>query len=938
MLLLVFYAMTEAKSTNYRPRMQLAGAWQFALDPANNLSAASPFYDNVTLPGTTDTNRKGVKNTKTDETTHLTRLYSYVGKAWYRRSIDIPKKWENKEIYLHLERTKTTTVFVDDKKVGSCNDISTPQSYNLTKFVSPGKHALTILVDNNSGVPTQLYANSHAFSEDTQTNWNGIIGDMYIEAVNPTHISDIQISTDSLVHVRVAVTSNNPKRKRKVTITASRIEQGSCRLITRYNIGDYVPTCDGDSLNVRFYMGNIPWSEFHPTLYNLTVEVEGCDEVTKKFGFIDFKAKDHHFYVNGYKMFLRGKHDACVFPLTGHVPMNTASWVKYFTTLKDYGINHVRFHSWCPPEAAFKVADEMGFYLQPELPFWGDFNDKDSVLMSYLMKEGKNILRAYGNHPSFVMMALGNELWGSVDEMRYFTDVFRTVRDDKLYTLGSNYYLGYKGYTPGMDYLTTCRIGGEEYGEYNTHTRGTFSFADAADGGLINHMCPNTHTNFENAIRDCPVPVISHETGQFQSYPDYDEIGKYHGVLYPYNLETFRSRLVKARMGDQAKVFHDASGRWAVELYKADIEMDLRTANMAGFQLLDIQDYPGQGSAYVGVLDAFMESKHITTPEEFRQWCAPVVPLLLTPTYCFTAGDTVSLGVRIANYGEQSLREKELKWSVNDLSGHAYKSGILYISRDVTGLFNVGMIRLRIPESTPKRYNLTLSIDGTPYKNAYPMWFYPKEESVDALGEGIVVTRKMTDEIGKKLTEGAKVLLMPDSTQFAGNTVGGLFMTDYWNYRMFKTISENAHKPVSPGTLGILTDPYHPIFNSFPTESHTNWQWYPIIKGSTPLILDSLPADYRPIVQVIDNVERNHKLGLIFEFAVGNGKLLVCMNDLLEQPRYIESTALYASIIRYMKSDDFNPGMNIGLKSLMDMLSAPPNGNEMERLENISYH
>ena len=85
---------------------------------------------------------------------------------------------------------------------------------------------------------------------------------------------------------------------------------------------------------------------------------------------------------------------------------------------------------------------------------------------------------------------------------------------------------------------------------------------------------------------------------------------------------------------------------------------------------------------------------------------------------------------------------------------------------------------------------------------------------------------------------------------------------------------------MSPGTLGILTDPDHPMFRHFPTDMHTNWQWFSILKQSYPFILDKFPAGYKPIVQVIDNVERNHKLGLVFELAVGQGKLLVCMADL----------------------------------------------------------
>ena len=527
-LLLIAIAGLNIVADAQNKRIDLKGIWQFGQN------------DMVTLPGTTDTNRKGDKVDAGDETTHLSRLYQYKGKAWYKREVEIPAAWKGQRVYLFLERTKPSELYVDGKLIGSCNDISTPQVYTIQPL-QPGRHTLAVMVENGSGVPEQLYASSHAYTEDTQTNWNGIIGEIYLTTTKPQAAAA-------------------PKTT-------------------------------------------------HENLRN-------------------FEIRGQHFYANNHRIYLRGKHDACVWPLTGHVAMDLKSWKEYLGRCAAYGLNHIRFHSWCPPEAAFAVADELGIVLQPELPFWGSFDDKDSLLMAFLHKEGENILRWYGHHPSFRMFALGNELWGSIDKMAEFVSDFRKIAPDKLYTFGSNYYLGYQGVKPGMDYFTTCRVGGEGWGGYGTHTRGSFSFADAADGGMINHYYPNTMMNFEEGCALAKVPVISHETGQFQIYPDYDEIKKYTGVLYPRNMEVFRERLEKAGMADQAKDFSRASGLWALQLYKQDIEMDLRTPNMAGFQLLDLQDYPGQGSAYVGILDAFMQSKGLCAESEWRGWCNDVVPLL----------------------------------------------------------------------------------------------------------------------------------------------------------------------------------------------------------------------------------------------------------------------------------------------------------------------
>ncbi len=852
--------------------ISLAGEWNVELGKSGSAFAKSKRASHgevkrAILPGTIDTNHLGFAPKDTMETTHLTRLYAYKGAARYSRTINIPKDWKKKPVELFLERTRPTWVYVDGELVDSCNFISTPQCYLLPKKVKPGKHLLEIVVDNGRGVPDLVYGSSHAYTEDTQTNWNGIIGEIRLE---------------------VKSEERGVKKQRSVS------------------------------------------------------EGKANSNVLPDFA-KDFHIEGTHFYANGHRIFLRGKHDAAVWPLTGHVEMSVEGWMKYLGTCKEYGINHVRFHSWCPPEAAFVAADSLGIYLQPELPFWGSFDKKDERLMAFLHQEGVNILREYGHHPSFRMMALGNELWGDIDKMKEFVDDFRKIAPDKYYTFGSNYYLGYQGIKEGMDYFTTCRIGGEGWGKYNTHTRGSFSFADAYDGGMINHFHPNSTMNFDEACDKAGIPIISHETGEFQTYPDYREMKKYTGVLHPYNFEVFRRRLAAAGMLSQADDFHKASGLWSVKLYKADIEMDLRTRNMAGFQLLDIQDYPGQGSAFVGILDAFMESKRITTPEEWRQWCSPVVPLLEMKKFCFEDGEKILAKVKVANYGGSSLYGKKLKWKIGDAEG------VMNIFTYDEGLIDVGVLDEEISADKPTKLNVSLNIEETEARNSYELWVYPKKALEK---KGVIIAKDLNEKVVKVLEHGGKVLWMPtasshfvaadDTLSQVDNatpyTVGGLFQTDYWNYRMFKTICENNKKKVSPGTLGILTNPEHPIFKGFPTEMHTNWQWFPVVKESHPLVLDNFAKDYRPIVQVIDNIERNHKLGLVMEWKVGAGKLLVCMSNLEKAARYPEGKAFYQSVIDYMRSADFNPSAEITVDKLKKKLAEKPRQVSLKELNNISQY
>ena len=941
-----FYsACTQQLPPDTRSRIPLVGNWGLQLDTAG--AGIAPDWltksctDSLFLPGTTDMGKKGTYNTDMTLTTSLSREYVFEGKALYTKQVDIPEEWDGTSVRLVMERTKPTTIWIDGKEVGANNDISTAQQYDLSSYLFPGTHTVAILVDNGKqAVPEKVYGSSHAYSASTQTNWNGIIGDFYLESVPLCGIDDIQLYPDVAKKVVTArVTLRNPDKGVGKGILSFYAEAWNTDKQHKTPVQTIEVDWTKPEQEFELALGDkaLLWSEFTPALYRLSVSLktdQSVDTEQATFGLRDFKAKGRQFTMNGKVTFLRGKHDACVFPLIAHTAMDVETWRHYFQVAKQYGINHYRFHSWCPPEACFEAADIEGIYLQPELPVWGNIDDTE--LCDYLLKEGRNLHRAYSNHASFVMFGLGNEMSGE-EGLAMLIQTFKKEDNRHIYASGSNNYLGFKGKQADEDYFTTCRVGREDDKQFNTHARASFSFADAYDGGYLNHTYPNSEMDFSSANALCDVPIISHETGQFQVYPNYEEIKKYTGVLKPRNFEIFKKRLEEAGMIDQAHDFMMASGKWSALLYRADIEMNLRTPEWGGFQLLDLQDYPGQGSAYVGILDAFMESKGLIAPEEWRHFCSEVVPLFCTEKFCWTNDEALTGEVEIANYSESDLNGKQLSWVLTDSKQQVLDKGVLPLQVKQGELAKVGTLKPAIASvRKAEKVTLALSIDGTPYRNDYSLWIYPADKEVTP-SEDICVTDDLDAHL-KYLTEGGKVLWFPSKDKHKDQTVGGLFQTDYWNYRMFRTICENLDRPVSPGTLGILTDPGHPALADFPTEFHTNWQWFPIIKQSYPMILDRLSDDYRPIVQVIDNVERNHKLGLLFEFKVGNGKLLVCMSDLKAVQDKPEARQFYRSILEYMESSAFAPSYSLSAKDLQDLFTAKVKTGEMKKLFNISSY
>lgn len=944
-----FYsACTQQLPPDTRSRISLEGNWGLQLDTAGTGIApdwlTKSCTDSLFLPGTTDMGKMGTYNTDMTLTTGLSREYVFEGKALYTKQIRIPEEWDGTSVRLVMERTKPTTIWIDGKEVGANNDISTAQQYDLSSYLFPGTHTVAILVDNGKqAVPEKVYGSSHAYSASTQTNWNGIIGDFYLESAPLCGIDEIQLYPDVAKKVVTArVTLRNPDKGVGKGILSFYAEAWNTDKQHKTPVQTIEVDWTKPEQEFELALGDkaLLWSEFTPALYRLSVSLktdQSVDTEQATFGLRDFKTKGRQFTMNGKVTFLRGKHDACVFPLIAHTAMDVETWRHYFQVAKQYGINHYRFHSWCPPEACFEAADIEGIYLQPELPIWGNIDIDDTELCDYLLKEGRNLHRAYSNHASFVMFGLGNEMSGE-EGLAMLIQTFKKEDNRHIYSSGSNNYLGFKGKQANEDYFTTCRVGREGDKQFNTHARASFSFADAYDGGYLNHTYPNSEMDFSSANVLCDVPIISHETGQFQVYPNYEEIKKYTGVLKPRNFEIFKKRLEEAGMINLAYDFMMASGKWSALLYRADIEMNLRTPEWGGFQLLDLQDYPGQGSAYVGILDAFMESKGLIAPEEWRHFCSEVVPLFCTEKFCWTNDEALTGEVEIANYSESDLNSKQLSWTLTDSKQQVLDKGVLPLQVKQGELAKVGTLKPAIASvRKAEKVTLALSIDGTPYRNDYSLWIYPAADKEVAPSEDICVTDDLDAHL-KYLTEGGKVLWFPSKDKHKDQTVGGLFQTDYWNYRMFRTICENLDRPVSPGTLGILTDPGHPALTDFPTEFHTNWQWFPIIKQSYPMILDRLSDDYRPIVQVIDNVERNHKLGLLFEFKVGNGKLLVCMSDLKAVQDKPEARQFYRSILEYMESSAFAPSYSLSAKDLQDLFTAKVKTGEMKKLFNISSY
>ena len=933
--------------------ISLAGEWDFCIDlEKKGLQSeffAAAFSDRIVLPGIVSLAGKSPLFPR-KEIGSLTDPHLYEGWAWFSRIVSFPESPAG-EIELVLERTRTTRVWLDGIEAGTENSLCTPHRYRLPGLRVAGSHRLTILVDNSS-CPVK---GGHMTSPDTQTNWNGITGRIELSLLPALRVDDVVLSPDAALRklgVRCRLATPRTEKGQRAQTTFP----GIIRVLDiEETVVQSIPFAFQSGINdftIDLAESVERWSEHAPVLYALEILPEGStDRSRTDFGLRDFKATGRYFTINGERAFLRGKHDGLVFPLTGFAPTDVESWLTVLSQAKQYGINHYRFHTCCPPEAAFIAADRLGFYLQPELPFWGTITaegeaNHDAAGQAFLIREGLRILDEFANHPSFVMMSLGNELWGNQNRLNEILKTLKAHDSRPLFTQGSNNFQFCPVLLENDDFFSGVRFSRDRL------FRGSYAMCDAPQGH-IQTAAPATTHSYDRLIRPTTaapgfaqggeieiqfgtgtkkvsaeaadeivptVPVVSHEIGQYAMAPDFSEIPKYVGALKPYNLEEFRRRFENAGLIPKADAFFRASGRFAAECYKAEIETALRSDELAGFQLLDLQDFPGQGTALVGILNAFMESKGLITAAAWREFCADTVLLAEFGTFTPLAESEQLVIVKLARYrpgttGPASVRvtlsaPAEAATAENPATAPFSSTVEFPVETSIgQGVFTLGQATVRIPATArPRAFELSISLecaDGKePVRNRYEWWVAPPVQDSRA----VCIETSNPEKALDHLNAGETVLFFPGSLT-EENSIEGTFCTDFWCYPMFRSISESMKKPVPVGTLGLLIERDHPVFADFPTHKWSSPQWYDMVSSARALILDG--TDIEPIVWDIDNFERCKRLGFLFEARVGAGTAFVSTIPLPELKNSGPARWLLRGIRRYLASAAPDPKVRL---------------------------
>jgi beta-galactosidase len=841
----------------------------------------------------------------------------YLGVAWYQRDIQIPQYQQGRRFVLTLERPHwETTVWLDGQKIGSNRSLVAPHVYDLAT-VSAGRHVLTIRVDNRMVMPYR--PDAHSVSDSLGGSWNGIVGRIELTDTGRVWIDDAQafpnLAQKSMV-IKVRI-GNQTGLSGSGTLTAIWPDAGTAPVTWDEHGG-------AAEVQVPLRAEYESWDEFNPRLYPLRLWLRGAgvDEYYDlRVGLRNLRAVGKEFVLNGRPIIFRGTHNGGDFPLTGYPPTDVASWRKLFETCKRWGLNHMRFHSWSPPEAAFQAADELGFYLQVEPGMWNEIS-LGSPMERMLYEETDRMIKAYGNHPSFMLMSASNEPSGKWQEaLSKWVERYRREDPRRLYTTGTGHTeREIPNLTEGTDYLDIHRIGPK----------------------MLRRESGWFGNDYGQTLSEINLPVIAHEVGQWAAYPDYDVIKKFTGYMRPFNFEIFRDSLKAHGLLEKNQSFVYNSGRFQLAAYKEEIEANLRTPGLSGFQLFDLHDYLGQGTALVGLLDAFWDPKSYVTAEEFKRFSNTTVPLARFRQHVFTTADTLDVDVEVAHFGAEPIEKAVAVWKIGTKLKGEWGPLTIPIGKN----FSLGKITVDLSRFLPPgQYKLVVTVGPesffspvdraiipgpkvvrgvTYFENEWNFWVYPAydPEEYDArlstttveagpclkARDPDVLVTSSWDEAEQKLAAGGRVLFVARNTELGWASppldrvpiFGNRLMRPAWSRMLGLWINRKLEETKSH------------MLDGFPTDTYFDWQWAEIIQNVRAVNLDNLPAELEPVVWAIDDWNRNYKLGVLFEVAVGDGRLLISAFDVSNRasPNPVVRQLRYA-LLKYARSDCFQPQVSV---------------------------
>lgn len=844
----------------------LDGVWSFRLDPQKVgvaekwFNADVPFEATVRVPGAWPAQGFGAE---TDKFRH-----SYIGQAWYKRTVDVPVDWEGRRIFLCIGGVhRYADVWVNGRSLGEHIGYLSPFEYELTPQVKPGGTiTIAIRVDCEQRWDVDCLFGCFDVIDHMFADWGGIWEHVRLEARGDAWLEEL--------FVRTRVTPAGCTVSAKLAGSAAagdriKLEAAGVEKIVPLKAG----TAAGAMISVELDLpGAALWSPEHPELHNATLTLlKGdtvVDRIATRFGLREIRIDGHHFLLNGRRIYLRGYGDDAIYPETMAAPCDQAFYAQRLRTIKSYGFNYVRHHSHTLPQEYYAAADEVGMLVSAEFPiaYLRYYRKAKGPAMQLYGTEWAAMITRLRNHPSIFDWAMSNELWRGVP-------------------LAKELYPAAKALDPDRPVIDSD---GLHLAGFLTHTQDRESI-DFYTVQFDKHTIPLDKPTKYDTPEEVRKPALCHETGNFVTFPRLDVIERFTHVFKPFWLTPVRAKLEALGLLHEAPLWAHNSERLYLLCHKLNTEDLRKHAKMTGYQWWLFQDY-WTGSN--GLVNTYFEPKEIS-PEEVRAFNNDVVLLLDGLDVTARSGQRVDLKLLVSNYAPEALTDTTTEWQgqIDGRTVFTWKGTPARLEQGEVITLNTLMVEL--PQvAAPARLIVTgtLQAGGRSWSNDWLAWVYPADPAAPKLSvpllaaadvadclaryqprelpseikapeSTVIVTGQLTQPILDAVARGACLLLLDPAPLFP--TVSNRFKTAWW---LGAPDDANAGTVVYPGSL----------LRPLAPEGWCDAGWYHLLEGSQAAVLDDLPAAPEVLVRALDIHSQCRSKAVLLQARVGAGCIIVC--------------------------------------------------------------
>jgi hypothetical protein len=847
------------------------------------------------------------------------------GVGWYRKVFDAPPGWKESLVTLRVGGARVEAwVWLNGSLLTHHLGHSVPFEVGLNESLRPGgSNTLLIALDNTSegqeGTSLRGYQGRSA----------GLYRPVSIKITGGTRIKTCYLRPAKEGQRILWTVDLEAKDIGRNTLLRWKIETQGGRLL-----GQSTERAQGTTVQWETEtFGMRPWTEHTPVLYDVEVSIakEGkpLDSHRQKFGLRLLERDGNQLRLNGRPIMFRGTTDHYYFPTTTMAPLNVEPYRDRIHRLKELGFNWIRFHTWVPSEEYMQAADELGMMMQVEAPV--GFGEEEWI----------EIVRTCRTHPSVVLYCPGNEEY--LDEEKI---AFLRQRAADVHHEAPDAFFNPQSALRGVEYKwgrDKDGLGPGAVEEPFPHNAGrldllrefTDVFGAYALGMLSYTSLKGEWRQLNERMRIYQRPILSHELGIHGNYLNLDLEHRFERTrIGPDLFAATRRNLVNAGLLPKAELYYRNSCAWMRTLRKETLETARKVKYVAGYDFLAAFDQNWHRSGYpCGIMNDFLELKPGECATDVLKYNGESVLLLdCSHQRTFVAGDRLRFDVLTSLYGGSSLTEGTLSWHLADQTGGILRRGGWPVRKVRNGVIEkLGMLECVLPElQEPTKATVFVELSGGEYEviNNWDFWVFPKSgpSQTGADADADILSRlgsryRDLHPINSSQPALRIVSALDENTLDFLDGGGRVLLLGYGPFPMLPTSFQMSVTGRVRGNLATVIQD-HPLMRRFPHDGYCDWQFHSMLEGGSAVNFNELAAPFDPIIEVVSSFKLVIKQATLFEWGVGEGRLLVStMNVDLSVPA---NAYLLDVMIEYTRSKDFKPRNAIDSRNIVELIRAKP--------------